>query len=392
MRPLLEIKQKNKQKIIYLLCTQEHLSKKRLAIQLGLSPAVLTKLCSELINEKLIIETDPISSNKAGRKEIGLTINTHFGYFIGITLNHNKTIVILSDLKMNILDETCINTSHKAYSHLDNVINSLYELINRNNIDISKILGIAISIKGHTDGVYSYTGIWDTTINVKDYLSSKIDIPIVIDNGIRCSAMLEQFSNNDLSNFIFIKYMLPGIGGATVKHNRVQRGENHLITDFGHIIVDPKGPYCPICKRRGCLESTISLEKILSYAKTIFSVKESPILFEICEGDISNISIKNILKSAEKGSIPFNILLKDVANYFAIALINTIAITDFKKIIIIGDLFDSNRFRELLRSSLLEYQFTPLYENIKFTTHINELLSPIALAFNVFLFNLFSID
>ncbi len=391
MTPLLEMKQKNKENILHLLCTQKNLSKKRIAIQLGLSPAALTKLCNELIKDKIIVETEPISSNKAGRKEMLLALNIDFGYFIGITLDHKKTILILSDLNMCILDKISFNTSINVEFHLETIITSLYELIERNSLNIYRILGIGISIKGHTDGIHSFTGIWDSPINIKEYLSNKINIPIVMDNGIRCSAMLEQFTNN-ISNFIFIKYMMPGIGGATIKHNRVQRGERHLITDFGHIIVDPKGSYCPICKRRGCLESTISLEKILEYANKIFSPKDCPILYEVCDGKSSNISIENILISAEKGSIPINLLLKEVANYFAIALINTVAITDFKKIIIIGDLFSSSRFRELLRSSLVEYQLTSLYDSIEFTTHENELLSPIALAFNAFIFNSFSID
>ena len=105
---------------------------------------------------------------------------------------------------------------------------------------------------------------------------------------------------------MFIKYMEPGIGGAIILNGSIKRGENNLIMDFGHMIIDTDLDYCPICKRRGCLESIISIEKILINIKNNFSKEFCPILWEICSGEKENINMINIIKAADNGCININ--------------------------------------------------------------------------------------
>lgn len=388
MKHLSEIKEKNKSDILRLLYTKRKLSKKRIALELNLSSSVLTKLCNELLKEGVIIETEPLESTNVGRKEIGIEINPTYKYCFGVTINHKKTAVLLVDLKTNVIYQHKFITSLDAKDHLDNVIDLLNEIIKKYSLDKNSILGIGISIKGITDGINSYCGIWNSVINVKGYLEEKLKLPIVMDNGIRCSAMLEQFNTN-YNNFLFIKYMEPGIGGAIVKHGRVLRGETHTIMDFGHMIMERDGDYCSICKRRGCLESIISIERSLQFANEHFNQNDSPILWDICNGNPDNISVENIIKAVDHGSIIYNKLFKQNATYLAIAIINTGALMNIKKIIMIGDFFSSNRFCEYFRSALLEYQLTPIFDDVEIQVHKNELLSPVALALNEFLFKSF---
>ena len=228
MKHLTEIKEKNKSDILRLLYTKRELSKKRIALELGLSSSVLTKLCNELLNEGIIIETNPLKSSKVGRKEIGIEINPTYKYCFGITINHKKTAILLVDLKTNIICQRKFVTLLNAQKHLDNVIDCLSEIISKYSLDKNSILGIGISIKGITDGTKSYCGIWNSVIDVKGHLEEKLGLPVVMDNGIRCSAMLEQFHTN-YNNFLFIKYMEPGIGGAIVKHGRVLRDRKSVV-------------------------------------------------------------------------------------------------------------------------------------------------------------------
>ncbi|WMJ90085.1 ROK family transcriptional regulator [Anaerocolumna sp. MB42-C2] len=385
MTHISDIKDKNKHDIIKLLYTKHNLSKKRIAIELGLSPSVLTKLCNELKEEGLIMETSPLESLSAGRKEIGISIKPDYKYCFGITLNHKKTSILLVDMGLSVLDEVQFTTSSYPEEHLNGIIDSLRKLIDKHNLGPHQILGIGISLKGITDGIHTHSGIWNLQFNVKEVFERNLKIPVVIDNGIRCSAMLEQLTTSD-NNFLFIKYMEPGIGGAVIKHGRVQKGESHSIMDFGHLIMDKEGDYCPICKRRGCLESLISIESILQYTKDNFSNNETSLLRDLCDGNIENINIQNIMQAADKGCILYNKLFKHHAEYLAIALINTLAVMDIKKVIMIGDLFSSKRFCEYFRYAIYEYQLTPIYDNIEIHIHKNELLSPIALVLNEFLF------
>ncbi|WP_039954137.1 winged helix-turn-helix transcriptional regulator [Brachyspira hampsonii] len=75
MKHITEIKSKNKKDIIKLLYKKNIMSKKRIAAELELSPSVITKLCSELIKENILVEMNRIDSKKLGRKEVEIKIN-----------------------------------------------------------------------------------------------------------------------------------------------------------------------------------------------------------------------------------------------------------------------------------------------------------------------------
>lgn len=385
MKHISDIKHKNKKDIIQLLYKKSNMSKKRIAIELGLSASVLTKLCNELSEEGIIVESAPMQTQKAGRKEIEMRINADHKYCFGITMNHKSTTILLTDMSMKVLDQAAFTTDFNAEEHLNHTISSLRELISTHKLNSDHILGIGISIKGNTDGTYAYYGIWDYKVNVCDYLQDALNIPVVMDNGIRCSAMLEQLHCED-KNFIFIKYMEPGIGGAIVQDGMIGQGETHSVLDFGHLIIRPDGDYCTVCKRKGCLENLISFDHMTAFMKHRFSREQTPILYNLCQGELENLTISTLIDAAEHGCIETNQLFKQCADYFAMAIINTYALLDIRKIIIIGNLFSSNRFITYLKTAIYDYQLTPMFDNIEFHIHENELLSPVILCINHLLY------
>ena len=271
----------------------------------------------ELIKENILIEMDTIDSKKLGRKEVEIKINPNYKKCIGITINHIETDILLVDMQLKVIEKVSFKTSKNYEADLLKIVSTVKEIIYNYSLSNENILGIGISIKGNTDGVYSYSGIWGTKVNIKDYIENNLNIPTVIDNGIRCSALLEQLYSNE-DNFMFIKYMEPGIGGAIILNGSIKRGENNLIMDFGHMIIDANLDYCPICKRKGCLESIISIEKILINIKNNFSKEFCPILWEICSGEKENINMLNIIKAADNGCININNIFKKNAQYFAL--------------------------------------------------------------------------
>ena len=385
MKHIHEIKDKNKKDILRLLYTNQSLSKKRIATELGLSQSVITNLCSELLKQDIILESNPIKTKTVGRNEIQIKINPIYKYCFGITIDHKKTTILLSDLSLNIVKKIVFKTISDPNEHINQLINSLRKLIKDHFLEASNFLGIGISLKGITDGKYAYHGIWNLTIDVKTPIEDALNIPVAIDNGVRSSALLEQLNSNE-KNFIFIKYMEPGIGGALVSNGQIQRGETHSIVDFGHLIVNPEGNYCPVCKRKGCLESIISLEELLNYAKQNFTPNFCPIFWNLCNGISDNITLNTIIEACENGSIPFNEIFRRNAQLFALSVINTYSILDIKNIIIIGDLFSSSRFNTYFKSAINDFQLTPIHNIIHIHTHSDVMLSSVVLVLNEFLF------
>lgn len=383
MTQLRAIKAKNKGNILKLLYTNEKLSKKRIALKLGLSFSVLTKLCAELESQGMIVQSEPISSQKAGRKEIAVGINGNYGHMLGIVLNHKKTTFLLTDFSMNICQEVTIPTHSDPTIHLPAMVAQCKALEASSGI---RPIGVGISIKGVTDGVSSFSGVFDREVDVTSYLQEVLNLPVVMDNGVRCSAMLYQFTAKD-ADFVYIKYMLPGIGASIVRDGQVVRGNRFTMADFGHMIVSPDGEFCPICKRRGCLESLISLEKILADATVVFSQEATPILYQLCGGDRESITMERVLRALDAGSLYFNDYFQQVAKLFTVALINTIVICDIQKVVILGDLFKSEQFCGYVRSQLQYHQLQTDFIKIELVEREKEELSAIALALNEFVFS-----
>lgn len=350
-----DIKKDNKRKILKLLYSKGTWSKSRVAKQLGLSPSVVTRLCGDLAEQNLIVANESISSHRAGRKEIEIEINAQFKKCIGISLSDKKTKLALTDLKLQIIDSSEMATDKDPAVSLKNLKKGIEQMIAKHDLRKEDVLGLGISVKGETNGVHSFNGVWENAVNVRDYLKAHFDLPIVMDNGVRCSAVYEQMFYGE-PNFVLVKYIEAGIGAAVVRKNELLFGENHAIADFGHMIVDPTKDYCPICKRKGCLESQIDIRKLIQKVQESFSLEETPILWESCQKDPAQVTLAAIIAAADQGSIVINKIFKRNAELFAMALINAKALFDIDDFIIVSRLFESKKFKIYFQSAINDYQ------------------------------------
>lgn len=380
------IKKNNKEAILDLLFRSSNISKKKIAQKLNLSPSVITKLCNELIDEQRIKETDQFKSRKAGRRETGLILNIEYGLIIGITINHLYTTILLTDIYKQVLQKKVIPTSSEGQEYFPKLIDTLNEIINELSLS-QRILGIGVSVKGRTDGVHSFSGIWSQPQNIKAILENQLHLPVIMDNGVRATALQAQFETN-LSSFAFIKYVEAGIGGALVENGTIKTGESHSIAEFGHMIVDPTKDYCPICKRRGCLESIASIENLFKEIQKKLTPKYFPILWDQIKEHPDNFSMTEINKSVAEGSIELNRLYQRYAHYFAINLINFHTIVDCKHILLAGEIFLSQQFQIYLQGELASLQLVPLWDQIEFYQSYDETLSAVFLAINQFFLTL----
>jgi len=379
-----EVKEKNRGAILSLLYKKKQLSKKTIAQELHLSAAVISKICGELAEDDLIKDNHQVITHKVGRRELLISVNTEDWFCLGITIDQTGSTIVLSDLHFNCIQSVNIKKQENGNNHIQTIISEIETILTADYVPKKRILGIGISVRGLTDGKSSIYGIWKNAIAIKEPIEEAINLPVIIDNGIRCSSLYESLTSN-LENFIFFKYMKPGIGATFLKDGIPYHGESNLSMEIGHVIIDPQGKYCPFCHRKGCLESMISIDTILSEARDNFSQKWSKELYALCHGNKKEITLEKLIQSAEQGSIQINTILNRCARYFALAVINTYAIVDINKIIIVGDLFESERFKEYFRSAIHEFQLTPFYDKIELRPTKDIKLSPVALAISSFL-------
>lgn len=392
---MVAVKKKNRSSILNLIYYSGGISRKEIANKLNLTPAAITLIATDLINEDLLIEL-PVeqSSNRKGRKEIILEINNKKFAAIGIYISVNKFRILCIDLNKNVLFDDTIFTAdcHKNSKAIMDKICSIIEhhLIYYDVTRTKTLLGIGVSIKGIVNtqmgvSVNSFQ-VWEENVNVVDYLQSKLDIPIILTNNICSLAHGESFLSqlDDPDNMLFIKYG-PGVGAARVTYQDKLNINDFNAIELGHMISDPSGVICP-CGKQGCLETIASYDSIIRNATDLLSESLTPILYSITQGNPNNITISTIIKAYEEGEKMIEDMIKRVTHYLSIAIINSITLFDPKTVILYGELFDNEKFRKNLNVHLSNFSD---HKKIKFSHYSLQLetLGPASTVINHFFEN-----
>ena len=348
-----------------------HCSKKYISSITGLSSTLLTNICNELKLKSLITEGDFVNSEKPGRREVQMDLNYQFKKVIGINISNTYCEIVISDLKPNLLFQTKFSTNlHKNELFLKKILDTLYEYLNSNKLTWNDFIGIGITSKGTIDSLKGVVGFdfFDEELPIKEYLGKNTNLPIFIENDVKALSLTQNFFYPEYNDFFLVKYSIHGIGGAIFKDGHLYVNQDNIVGKIGHIIMDPTQDYCPICKRRGCLESIISITQITNCIKELFYANKLPILKKILKNDFSNFNIPSLFEASDCGSIEINKILQKSASLMAQALINTYVIVGSNKIILYGDFFTYSRYMFLLESYIKKYQLTNFWDKISLSS------------------------
>ena len=375
MKQLEKLKINNIMSVLEFIRLNENSSKKYIASMTGLSSTLLTNICNQLKEKNLIIEGDVLSSNKAGRREISLNINYSLKKIIGINFSSEYCEVVITDLKPTLLFVKRFNINLEDNNQ---ILSSIEEIIlgyiKKNNLSLSDFAGIGISSKGTTDTKKGIVGedFLVKKLEIKELLNKKIDLPIFVENDVKALSIAQNFFFPEYRDFFLVKYSIHGIGGGVFKDGLLCTNVDNVVGKIGHIIIDPREDYCPICKRKGCLESIISINRIKKDLFNDFKNNKLPILEKSLCGDFDNFSVDKMFEAFENGSIVLNNILRKSASFMAQALINAYAISGTSRIILYGDFFSHPSYLFLLEQYIKEYQLTNLWDKITLSQLSNE--------------------
>ena len=367
MKQLEKLKINNIMSVLEFMRLNENCSKKFISSSTGLSSTLLTNICNHLKEKNLIIEGDVLASNRAGRKEIALNINYSLKKIIGINISSEYCEIVISDLKPSLLFSKRIPTTLKDGDKLmESIFSIIFSYMENNSLSINDFAGIGVSSKGTTDIEKGIIGedFLEKKLEIKEHIKEKINLPIFIENDVKSLSVAQNFFFPEYDDFFLIKYTIHGIGGALFKDGTLYTNKENIVGRIGHIIIDPKEDYCPVCKRRGCLESIISINRIKKELEKNFNKKDSPVLAEELNNSFGSFNINKLFSAFEKGSIQVNNILRKSASLMAQSIINTYALTGSSNIVLYGDFFSYKSYMFLLEQYIKEYQLTEFWDKI----------------------------
>lgn len=251
------LKSTNRSALLYLLNKNGQMSRKEIAKSLKLTPAAVTKICQELIQEGYVYEGAAIKDGQKGRSEVMLSLNLAQKFIVGICADRDSISYSISSLDGNL-----VAIDKKPFDdNVDNVISCAKEFLVSSGYR-NKIMGAGVCIVGSIHGY----GIWEIK-NLKEKFEKALGVEVVIHNNVRSFAIagtIYEVKDNKKAELYF-KWG-PGIGSAIVNDGQVLNAGDSGVSEIGHYIVNPNGKKCR-CGRVGCLETEATLDNNNIYDK-----------------------------------------------------------------------------------------------------------------------------
>lgn len=346
------VKKSNRNAILKLLNNMGPMSRKDIAESVGLTPASVTMICSELLEEGIITELGEAKEMaRVGRKKILVALNNEYKFVFCVGIESEETYISITDLAGRVIKSTSLITdvSMEAEDFLRKVADNFKTLMWESDLSKDQILGVGVSIPGMVDSdngisINTYS-IWDRPVNVMDILTDELGLPVFLENNLKAYALSELFfgTGRIKENLLVLKWG-PGVGSSIIMNQSIYQGAHGSAAEVGHMIKSSTGKKCK-CGRRGCLQTEIATHAIIEtvlaeYGSTEESHKEMP-LFDAWIKEGNEITYQNTEIWCGIQDEKLQKILDEKVESIVHAAINIATILDPNRIVVFGYLFDA---------------------------------------------------
>lgn len=306
------IKMSNGKKILQLLYSEDELTKQDISKKLGISLPTVTHNINTLMDEGFVVDAG-VADSTGGRKPLMVRFNPKAQFTVGVDIKPKEILILVTDLKSNKVGQRTLPLEHHLIDDvMQEIHKELQEILEVNDINNKQLLGIGFSLHGtvNDNELIFEMAPHSTYKNISFHKYEELfGTPIYIENEANVSAIAESILGKakQMRNVVYLS-INEGVGTGIIIGGYLYKGKNHRAGEFGHMIIDPKGPVCS-CGNNGCLETFISTKGLqrmyFDQAGNQASVKE---IFKAYEAKESHavealnhyisylaISIRNIL-------------------------------------------------------------------------------------------------
>jgi N-acetylglucosamine repressor len=272
------IRQINEAVILGLIHDRGPIARTDIADAANLSPATVTGITAELIDQGLVFESEAGAST-GGRPPVMLEINRGAGCVAGVKLTERTIIAALTDLGAEPLIQRVepLDADRSAAGVAIQVSRLILEM--RAQFPKRRFYGAGVGLAGAIDrraGICRFSPFlhW-RDVPLRDLIETGIDAPVVIENDVSALTLAERWfgHGSGLTDFIVVT-LGRGVGLGMVFDGRLYRGGRGAGGEFGHLPMDPTGPLCD-CGNRGCLEAIASEPAVERQFKAAFGPIET---------------------------------------------------------------------------------------------------------------------
>jgi predicted NBD/HSP70 family sugar kinase len=326
------IRAMNRSIVLNIIKTHGPIARAEVARQTGLSPATVTGITAELIQENLVFEKD-MGDSSGGRRPILLAINPSGGYVIGIKLTETQAIGALTDLEATVIDKRTDNLHGRDPEVIVKQLSLLVsELLHMAGLPKKKLLGVGVGLAGIVDSEQGmlrqspFFGWRDLPLG--ELLQAQVRVPVYVDNDVNTLTLAEMWfgGGQGIDSFLVVT-VGRGVGLGIVVNGQFYHGARGGAGELGHTVIDPEGPTCE-CGKHGCLEAFVGDPGLVRMATEAANRGE-------IHGPITSMS--DLLTKAQAGEAGACAVFAHAGDILGQGIANLLNIFNPQKIIISGE-------------------------------------------------------
>ena len=162
-------------------------------------------------------------------------------------------------------------------------------------------IGIPGTVNKETDCIEYANNFGFEHVPFLKMLKERFPCPVYGENDAKAAAWGEYLAGAGRGSRSMTAVTLgTGVGGGIILNGRILEGDNGAAGELGHMVIHQNGRPCT-CGRRGCLEAYASATALVSRAKEAMEHSETSILWNLCEGECSEVNGRMIFEACKKG-------------------------------------------------------------------------------------------
>ncbi|SCM75710.1 putative transcriptional regulator protein, ROK family [uncultured Pleomorphomonas sp.] len=239
-----------------------------IAAATGLSPAAISYVSSELLEQQVIAELDAVADG-GRRRMTRLDLNYAGHVALGVKLMERSLRATLVDLGTNVIDTLTADVDARSPAAVARATaDALADLLERSGERRQRLIGIGLAMPGQHDAERGVCLRCDRfgwkDVPIAALIADLAGVPVWVDNDVNAFALAEHlFGAGRQASSLAVFSFGRGIGAAMIVDGQLLRGRYGGAGEIGHLTVVEGGPRCE-CGRLGCLEAVTSLPAILN--------------------------------------------------------------------------------------------------------------------------------
>lgn len=315
---------------------------------LGITPATVSDITQELIQDKILYELGEDSEQlTAGRRKILLDILPKHSYYVGLELFTHSLSLCMTDNLNNVIDEIIYEFKFDDSLTTEVIIDRLNTFLEKNKNFNVKSIGLALP--GHYDIeneiILTNNPFW-SRISLSE-IKKHFTTPFFFENNVNCMAIQERLfgTYKEDPNFIYL-HLRRGIFCTYFYRGEIYARNNFHVGEVGHMVVNPNGEMCE-CGRQGCLQTTISQTWLIHKAKLLFETSTNTYLRGLAKTK-EEIRLETIIAAYNLGDTSLIEMLRLAIDSLAIMINNLTVTLDADSIYIHSQLLNEPSLSQLL--------------------------------------------